>query len=48
MSSLVSTPCAGYAATPIDTVARIESSDVATSKACAATARRIRSAISSA
>src|ERR671922_32046 len=48
MSSFASAPSRGYAATPIETVARIGWLEVSTSNAFAATARRIRSAISSA
>ena len=48
MSSFASAPSRGNAATPIETVARIGSLEVSTSKVRSATARRIRSAISNA
>ena len=46
MSSFESMASFGNAATPIETVARIGSLEVSTSKVRAATARRMRSAIS--
>ena len=48
MSSFASVPSFGKPATPIETVARIGSLEVSTSNVRSATARRIRSAISSA
>ena len=48
MSSFASWPSRGYAATPIETVARIGWLDVSTSNARSATSRLMRSAISSA
>ena len=45
MSSFASVASFGKPATPIETVARIGSLDVSTSKVRSATARRIRSAI---
>ncbi len=48
MSSFASSPSRGKPATPIETVTRMGSSEVSTSKDVPATALRIRSAISAA